>query len=143
MDWATFDSVLTNEGGCTMTEFQEFLESPMLRGIVVQNHQVVFHEKVMTFPLGLHWSNHDDIWEVLERLRKKYPAKVRLLFINNSCYRFRKEIVKDVEDRLGIYNNYGVLSKSQFSIAVASSKFVLCPPGLGMDCYRIWCVVPP
>jgi hypothetical protein len=82
-----------------------------------------------------------ELFKLIQRWKKKagsYPQKVRLLLINTSCWKHRKELVRVVEERLGIYNSYGLLTTEQYHYSVASSKFVLCPVGLGWDCYRIW-----
>jgi hypothetical protein len=37
------------------------------------------------------------------------------------------------------FNSYGLLeTEDEYLMALASSKFVFCPPGMGWDSYRIW-----
>lgn len=103
--------------------------------------QEIFHDKIISLPLGHPINAVAGLFKQLmtwKTNKAAYPAKVRLLLINNSCYRHRRQLTADLEKRLLRFNSYGLLSKEQFMEAVASSKFVFCPSGLGWDCYRIW-----
>jgi hypothetical protein len=146
VQWGQLSEVLEHEGGCTLSELEEWLDDPMLVAVVVQQHQSVFHPKIVSLPLGHVKERTADFFEqVMTWKRKKsYPAKVRLLLINNSCDSHRRGLTAAIETKLaasadGLYfNSYGLLSGDQFATAVASSKFVLCPSGLGWDSYRVW-----
>jgi hypothetical protein len=50
--WGTLESNLENEGGCTMEELEVWLGDPMLKAVVVQQHQAVYHPKIISIPLG-------------------------------------------------------------------------------------------
>jgi hypothetical protein len=51
--WQSVEAVLENEGGCTVEELHHWLDTdPMLKAVVVQQHQGVFHPKIFSIPLG-------------------------------------------------------------------------------------------
>jgi hypothetical protein len=145
VDWGGVDMLMEHEGGCVREQLKPWLDNPMVRAVVVQQHQDIFHDKVVSLPLGFKTESTAGLFQTLiewKTKERKYPKKVRLLLINNSCYQHRRNITRTVESlistKLGHFNSYGLLNPSQFAQAVASSKFVFCPSGLGWDCYRVW-----
>jgi hypothetical protein len=137
VDWGSVDKGLEN-AGCTRAELMEWLDNPLVKGVVVQTHLDVVHPKILTVPLGIERKRVRTMWQRLMALKKNYPKKVRLILINNSCSWHRAVLTRMVEKQLGIFNTYGALTDEAYSQGVASSKFVFSPSGMGFDCYRIW-----
>jgi hypothetical protein len=139
--WRGLDQELQETGGCTRTEIKEWLDNPMVRGVVIQDQTDVFHEKILSVPLGHPVDKIPGLFKQFMKWKKNksYPKKLRVLLINNSCWQHRAALTEKVERHLQIFNTYGLIhSAASWGQAVASSKFVLCPSGLGVDCYRIW-----
>jgi hypothetical protein len=135
---------MEHEGGCTMEELYRWLDDPMVKAVAVQQHQSVHHPKIVSLPLGHVKERTGDFFAKVSKWKDggSYPAKVRLLLINNSCDAHRAALTAAVEAKLSVggglfFNSYGLLSAEEFADAVASSKFVLCPSGLGWDSYRV------
>jgi hypothetical protein len=68
-NWGYFSSYVENKtinydtqdkrfekSGCTREEVMEWLESPLVVAVVVNDHQDVFHDKIVSVPLGHHTS---------------------------------------------------------------------------------------
>ena len=77
----------------------------------------------------------------MKKLNSEKIEKKRLLYINNSGWKYRKGINDMVIAAFGgeVSNMYG--KTTDMSRDVAESKFVLAPSGLSMDSYRIWEVI--
>jgi hypothetical protein len=137
VDWGNLDKNLEADG-CTRAELMEWLDNPMVKGVVVQTHMDVVHPKILTVPLGIEARRKTNMWKRLQALQKNYPKKVRLILINNSCQWHRGVLTRMIEKQIDVFNTYGSLTDETYSQGVASSKFVLSPSGMGFDCYRIW-----
>jgi len=149
-------------GGRTMADLEAFIGDRRLQLWVVNHH--VFRpdlDKVITMPLGL---KERDLWDVGRGILDasiaaaaagRAPAKVRLLELNNNAWRFREALNSAVNASFGhaLVNSYSLAFKEKdaklpgnnrcaimkaYLLRLASSTFVLCPPGLGMDSYRVY-----
>lgn len=119
------------------------LDSDMLVLLVCNTHvdpQIGAHEKIISLPLGVNLKH-----KLLQRLQKYAEVnrtRTKLLTINNSGIGDRAAINAQVSAAFNftVFNSYKVKQDGikDFYEETASSKFVLCPSGLGMDSYRIW-----
>ena len=132
-DWGDWDSHMTS-AGCSRQLVMRYLDDPSVKAVVTPQHTAIDHPKVLSIPIGVNESQ-----QLLEHLRTADGAKTHALLINNSGWEHREQINARVSSRFGgtVINTYGV-SKAEYYQSIARSRFVLCPPGLGWDSYRIW-----
>lgn len=144
--------------------FQHFIDSEKILLMVGNTHvdpMIGFQQKFICVPLGIR--SRTRIWVQARTLLTLPVRKTRLLMINNSGWGDRKMINEMVSKAFNntVRNTYKVHNKKRLRVAamngqdnnenkyhdlgitdhiweVATSKFVLCPSGLGMDTYRLW-----
>ena len=102
----------------------------------------IAHERVIPIPLGVVQ------YEWLYKRRRKVQAqfmkyrntpKKKLLYMNFTEWRmpFRTKIKDFFKNKLFVTDQERC-SFTEYSSELAQHKFVLSPPGLGPDCYRVW-----
>jgi hypothetical protein len=103
----------------------------------------VRNQKVVPLPIGMTTCNkrHGDMG-LLQKVIDKKCEKKRLLYVNcdiRSNPGLRKPIV-DLMKSKGYSTIVGEkpLDQEEYWTQLASSKFVISPPGNGVDCHRIW-----
>ena len=134
VDWGSWAEHL-GDAGCAPDQVRDYLDDPAVKGVVATNHTVFAHPKIISLPLGI-----DDGEDILEAVREAgRPAKVRELLLNNSGWGHRRQINERVIANFGgrLENSYGLPRLAYFQ-AIAASRFVLCPSGMGWDTYRVW-----
>ena len=150
----TFEGELY-KGGCTVEDLQSWLDSPTLKAVVTSHHQCFVHPKVVTLPLGIDWAVTRILLKMLSsRDEVCSSTRIQWLMINFSEWGHRKQIAEKILSKFPHLSNMygkgqngrkipqsqGGTSESQFHYftQMRCSRFVLCPPGLGWDSYRLW-----
>jgi len=128
------------KSNCFKDDILNYLDSPFVKLVITTQHQQLTHPKVISIPLGIRLANIP-LEEIFERVRER-QNRTRLLLINNSGWQFRSdinnEVIKNFEG--SIQNEYSTEGDGvrRYIQQVKQSKFVLTPPGLGVDSFRIW-----
>lgn len=130
---------------------RRFLNSSKILLIVTSSHvdpQIGFHEKIISLPLGV---NVKEVAFSKAKLILTLPyRKKKLLLINNSGWGGRRHINAVVSKAFNntIHNTYkkhnnrvvrmgrNLTVPLDHYLEIATSKFVLCPSGLGYDTFR-------
>ena len=134
VDWGVWEDLL-RESGCTPLQVRDYLDDPAVKGVVATSHTAFPHPSIISLPLGI--AGDEGCLEAV--MAEGRPAKTRELLLNNSGWGHRKAINQRVSANFGgtIENSYGLNQRAYFQ-AIAASRFVLCPSGLGWDTYRVW-----
>lgn len=134
VDWGVWEDQL-REAGCTPQQVRDYLDDPAVRGVVATSHTVFAHPSIISLPLGIAGAR-GDLEVVMEAGR---PTKTRELLLNNSGWGHRRAINQRVISNFcgRLQNSHGMTQLAYFQ-AIAASRFVLCPSGLGWDTYRVW-----
>lgn len=126
-----------SDAGCSEQDIRSYLDSHEVAAVFTLQHQAFAHPKVHALPVGLALQTAPGVYRRLRENR----AKTRLLMINDSGYGFRQDITAAVLAQFpGAANTYarGPEATGNYLDELAQSKFVLCPPGVGYDSYRLW-----
>ena len=146
-NWGAFSTTVPNRtaawgdwsshmiaAGCTPDMVQSYLDDPAVKAVVTTQHTAVSHPTILSIPVGVTQSR-----AILEHLAQADGAKTQDLLINNSGWEHRQSINERVIANFGgqLRNTYG-LRLSEYFDAIARSRFVLCPSGMGWDSHRLW-----
>ena len=144
--------------GKTYGSFKLLLDSPSVLMFVVTQHQAFPHPKILSVPLGIRPSSAGTLTEALHYMavllrekRGSAPVRKRLV-LNNSGWNYRQDVNEYINSTFGEDNTYrlgrnavpkgkhlpGYHAERQYALELAGGKFVVCPPGLGFDTYRLW-----
>lgn len=116
-------------------QFASVLEDPKLLAWFAVNVGLE-HPKLYPIPLGTDSGRHRAMTEALEA---NLP-RTHLLYMNfgmKKKYAQRQEVLDQFSGKPFVHQASKLKPKEYFR-DVASSRFVLCPPGLGMDTFRLW-----
>jgi len=99
-------------------------------------------ERVIPIPLGI--IQHKELFDKKTKTSKRFTTlrakkKTKLLYMNFTewCMPERTRIRKIFENKPFVTHADRTTFKT-FTQEIAEHKFVLSPPGLGPDCYRVW-----
>ena len=101
------------------------------------------HSKLHSLPIGMTTCDkaHGNM-ELLENVVKEKNEKTRLLYVNCDVRSnpLKRKAIVDLMKKKGYNTIVGVkpLKQDEYWRELASSKFVISPPGNGVDCHRIW-----
>ena len=100
------------------------------------------HERVIPLPLGIiqYKKMHDTKHELYEKfLHLRDKEKKKLVYCNFTCWRNpeRKKLL-DYFKQQAFCTYSEPCEFKEYITELAAHKFVLSPPGLGPDCYRVW-----
>ena len=142
---------------------RDWLETPSLRLVLSTQHQAVRHPKLVAIPLGVRHSNVAQLMALVTGIAR--PPRTRWLLINNSGWKFRSAIndavaanfdpplrntycgkkncpaatpFLDADARIRLMKrppDLDAFFEHALYGQILTSKFVLCPPGLGADSY--------
>ena len=142
--------------GKNYADYRKFLDHPKLLLVLASQHHAFSHPKLFSLPLGVRPGSAKIIYHVLQvinatlnptdSLRNK---KRRAVLINNSGWWYRARVNAYYREVFGEENSYsfkkGVFTRktpkqrnTEYLIEISRSKFVICPPGIGYDTYRMW-----
>ena len=130
--------------GCTEESVRSYLDSGACHGVITTQHHVWEHPKVHSAPLGIRRKNVSILHGLLHSKESTCTSKDWLM-INDSGWRHRAEITKWLLKAFpGVKNTYPTKKNFQadeypkYYEQMTCSRYVLCPSGMGWDCYRIW-----
>lgn len=138
-DWNSDLEASLQRDGCSIKMIRDYLNNPHVAGVITTSHQFFEHPKLIPIPIGIAESGND-LDELFKRMYNTSVSRKKLLMINFSDFQHRKQISEHVLSRFGghdVNNTYGE-DKTKYFDELRASKFVLCPPGLGVDTYRMW-----
>lgn len=146
-DWPSLnDEEAWRKHGCTQADVDACLDHPDLKAAVTNQHQFLNHSKVISLPIGFRILR--DMGLILETLGNSPSLdRPQLLMINSNPRPWRRPLLDQVSENFcGTAKNthHGCDgAKDRFRACLNEmrrSKFILSPPGLGLDCFRHWCV---
>jgi hypothetical protein len=148
--------------GHTLHDYKAFLDHPNVLLQVVNQHQAFFHPKLISLPLGINSKKATLLASALEYLNRMReageaatPTRSKLVVVNNSGWNYRQDVNAHFAHVFGEKNSYrlnslgtppsveekrkpGYSAERDFTLELAATKFVVSPPGLGFDTYRMW-----
>lgn len=126
-------------------DFKKFLDDSTLGAWFTQNADIVNHPKLIPIPIGVankHWAinrSHDDLMLKLRAqtagIKKKFLLYVN--FVINTAPAVRKPIF-DYFKTVKFCSWASNRPYENYLMDLMQSKFVLSPPGNGLDCHRTW-----
>ena len=129
-DWGGVNQCHDEESGENL--MWRYLNHTNLSAVFTIQHQFFDHPKVFSMPLG----QQSNAAEALQT--RPFTNRTTLLLISNSESDTRTPIIRRVISNFNgtVSNRYN--DGSDYFEQMLSSKFVLCPSGLGWDTYRGW-----
>ena len=123
-------------------EYFDYLDDDNILAWFTHHPCPIEHERIIPLPLGViqyksMWDKKKKTFDRFMRLRTR--EKKKLLYINFTCWKNgkRKKIKKLFANKP--YCSYGEPCEfRQYLSELSRHKFVVSPPGLGPDCYRVW-----
>lgn len=145
-NWAKLNSEeMWKERGCTRADIDAYLDGPDLKAAVTTQHQFFDHPKVTSLPIGFRaWRDMPMFLKTLGNFTSL--DRPQLLMMNSNPHAWRVPLLEKVSENFygTVKNTFGydgLKGNDRFQAylnEMRRSKFVLSPPGLGLDCYRHW-----
>lgn len=128
-----------NSDHCVDETFLKYLEDNTISKWYCQN-RLVKHPKLFSIPIGIansQWPHGNQ--DSLAHIRMTYNTKYNLVFKNfdKSTNTNERNYCDDITSRHGILMSQRVTNE-EYWMKIATSMFVISPPGNGIDCHRIW-----
>lgn len=123
--------------------FRNYLNDTQLKFWYAQNCDHASAPNLMPVPIGLenrHWKSDAEFQYLLKRARTPKPMRERSTLLFVALGNTNPERAKMIENvrRQNVSVTTERLSFTQYIDAVSNSKYVLSPPGNGLDCHRTW-----
>lgn len=138
-----FPYILITHNGDTHIDvpFTSYIDKKIIRWYA--QNVVTTHSKITPIPIGLEnlfYYNHGDtnIFRVLQAVKREKMARILMEFSISTNSSVRKPIFNLFRDHPLVYPLSERLSAPTYLKLLASHKFVLSPPGNGLDCHRTW-----
>lgn len=140
----------------TYEDYQNVLEHPKFLLALTSQHHAFPHRKIYSLPLGVRPGSAQLIAQFLrEQITKGFyvsPEKKKLLLINNSGWWYRAKVNAYFKEKFNEANSYSFLKGNnstktpkqknmEYLNEISNTKYVICPPGIGYDTYRMWEVI--
>jgi hypothetical protein len=121
--------------------YKDLLDDPKIIAMFTQNTDNTSHRKLHCIPIGLEnrqWNATN--FEVLQRAKAKQLPKRQLLYCNFNVgtYPPERSLVHALFAGAPFCYSDGRKGYEGFADDIASSKFILCPRGNGLDTHRLW-----
>lgn len=147
-----------NKCGKTYDDYKAFLDHPKFLLALASQHHGFAHAKLFSLPLGVRPGSAVLILSVIlshnttESQAAAMEKKGKLVIVNNSGWWYRARVNDYFKTAFNESNSYS-FKKGQTSTKtpkernieyiteISQSKFVICPPGIGYDTYRMWEVI--
>lgn len=128
-----------NSDHCIDKSFLKYLECNTIKSWYCQN-RLVSHPKLFSIPIGIANSQwpHGDL-DTLAQIKEQRHQKENFVFKNFDTTTNKSE--RELCDSITTKNGISMSPKTdnyQYWETIAKSKFVISPPGNGVDCHRIW-----
>lgn len=147
--WEGTDEEAWKREGCSVQDIFNYLNHNDTRAVVTTQFQAFDHPKVHSLPLGV--QSIDTLQKILRRLQQQPPTnnsndRTQLLMLNHqprTKMRGNNSNVDGIIDKfqkggISVRNTYPHWSYGDYLAELRSSKFILSPSGMGLDCYRHW-----
>jgi len=135
VNWGEWEMHFTNDG-CNITDLYWYLNHTNVSAVFTSTHQWIDHPKVFSVPLGI---KDPAMIERQIELQKEGNNRTELLLISQAFSDTRTPIANSVIANFnGTIQNRYRMAGSDYWQDLRSSKFVLCPSGMGWDTYRAW-----
>jgi len=125
-------------------KFTHFLESEKILAWFTQNQDAT-HPKLFPVPIGFantRWGhgNVSILKKALCLYRKPFQQRKKFIYINFSVWTNQNARSKALQwaQRFFLVNDTRQISHEAYLQEIGDSKFVLSPPGNGIDCHRTW-----
>ncbi len=126
-------------------ECRELLYDPKVAGWFSKNFSLTNHPKVSPIPVGqnvIYWSsfNEDNRSFLREFIHQGPFEKQHLIYLSQTVRKdgHRNVIDSLFKDKPYCYYHDRSVPRTTFWEELAESKFVFCPPGIGIDTVRFW-----
>ena len=118
--------------------FRKFLNDDKLIRWFGQNMDFN-HPKVEGIPIGLSNKIYKDNIQIIKDILKLRVIKKNKCYMNFNILtnNKRNEVFLKLKEKPFVYNSKRV-SFEQYIKDIKSHRFIICPPGNGIDCHRIW-----
>ncbi|CAF2512430.1 unnamed protein product [Rotaria sp. Silwood2] len=141
-----FILVSHNSDASVPREYVNKLEDKNILAWYASNPNVRNHPKLFPIPIGLangRWKtgNLDTLKYGLEKYRKPWSKRTTLLYVNFNIDTNKKQRQEALSQAKKIQNVLIIRKRILFKTYVeqiGNAKFVLSPPGDGLDCHRTW-----
>ncbi|UJR15970.1 hypothetical protein I4U23_002889 [Adineta vaga] len=142
----SFVLVTHNSDRSAPVEYQTYLSQPKILQWYASNPSHKNLQKLIPIPIGLantRWSqgNLDKISTAFQKYRKPWSQRTSFLYVNFSPHTNPIQRRKAYQQASTIKNVQIIKSRISFDTYlehIGNTKFVLSPPGNGLDCHRTW-----
>jgi len=126
--------------------YRTYLSDPKILKWYASNPSELNHSKIFPIPIGLsnaRWphGNVDRVLYAMKNHRKPWNSRTVLMYINFNIKTNPTERKKALEQANKIQNIQRIdkgVSSEKYLEDLGNAKFVLSPPGNGLDCHRTW-----
>ena len=141
-----FVLVTHNSDASAPREYASKLEDEKIIAWYASNPDIQNHSKVFPIPIGLantRWSHGklNRFMHGFRRFRKPWENRTTLLYVNFGI-NTNPDQRRAASSQATKFNNAQVIttkiSHEAYLAQIGNSKFVLSPPGNGLDCHRTW-----
>ncbi|CAF1535424.1 unnamed protein product [Rotaria sordida] len=141
-----FVLVTHNSDKSAPSKYRKNLVHPKILIWYTSNPSIKCHQKLSPIPIGLanaHWA-HGDLGKLtyaLRNHRKSWSQRTSLLYVNFAIGTNKAQRKKAFLQASKIENIQIVEERITFETylqQIGNAKFVLSPPGSGLDCHRTW-----
>ncbi|CAF1166259.1 unnamed protein product [Rotaria sordida] len=141
-----FVLVTHNSDQSAPDKYGAYLLNPKLLIWYASNPSVENHQKLSPIPIGIanmRWpqGNLDKLTYALKNHRKPWSQRTNLLYVNFAIETNKVEREKAFSQASKIENVQIIKKRITFETyleQIGNTKFVLSPPGNGLDCHRTW-----
>ena len=128
-----------NSDHCVTEQFLKYLNGNKISKWFCQN-RLVSHPKLASIPIGIansQWPHGDQ--NKIKHIKDLRVKKNNLVYKNfdKSTNRDARFYCDEVTNKNGIFMSPRT-SNEEYWMKIANAKFVISPPGNGIDCHRIW-----
>ena len=136
INWGNFEETWSNKG-CSKSDVFSYINHPNTLAVFTIQHQAFQHPKTHSLPLGI-----SEKKTLLAAMQEPVLERSQLLMVNTANSDTRQNQIQAVLQsfqNVGVKNTYGAYASiDEYYNEMKSSKFILCPSGMGWDTYRMW-----
>lgn len=134
-----------NSDSSAPATFWAYLDDPKLLAWYAMNPDIV-HPKLVPMPIGFanaHWPHGSPaaLQDAFDVARGPWQTSRHCVYVNvnvGTNQAMRSQVLNHGASLKGAYFRRERVNYSDYLVDVANSKYVLSPPGNGMDCHRTW-----
>lgn len=135
--------LISHQGDINIDEsFKSFINSNKICIWFAQN-AILKHEKIIPLPIGLedqrrHYNGHTPDYKRLRKKNENKKNKILTGFTFTTNFDERIKCYKGIKDSFLIEEISGQINSQRYRKLLNKYKFVISPPGNGLDCHRTW-----